>query len=77
MNFNGNFFFVYAQETPESLLRSALQGKGYSKGMQNAVTAIPSINSIKSDGNLRRAIFTDSPQVNYLVNGQCEFYGDL
>lgn len=55
------------QETPESLLRSALQGKGYAKGIQNSVTVIPSINSIKSEGNLRRAIFSNDAQVNCVI----------
>lgn len=55
--------FLWIQETPESLLRSALQGKGYAKGMQNTVTVIPSINSIKTDATVRRAIFSNDAQV--------------
>lgn len=57
-------FFHFVQETPESLLRSALQGKGYTKGMQNCIAVIPSINTIKSDDDLRRALFTNDAQVS-------------
>ncbi|XP_058061374.1 ichor-like [Anopheles bellator] len=52
---------VIQQETPESLLRSALQGKGYTKGMlQNgaggAVTVLPSPGHLKDD-ELRRVLY--------------------
>jgi hypothetical protein len=48
------------QESPESLLRSALQGKGYAKTvhLQNGITVIPAQNSVK-DEELRRALFTN------------------
>lgn len=59
------------QNSPESLLRSALQGKGYSKGsgmqqLQNGITIIQSPNSIikAADDDLRRAIFVNE-QVCY------------
>ncbi|XP_052869009.1 probable serine/threonine-protein kinase tsuA [Anopheles cruzii] len=57
---------VIQQETPESLLRSALQGKGYTKGMQQlqngatvgggAVTVLPSPGHMKDD-ELRRVLY--------------------
>lgn len=48
------------QESPESLLRSALQGKGYAKTvhLQNGITVIPAQNSVK-DEELRRVLFTN------------------
>lgn len=49
-----NFFRVRTQESPESLLRSALQGKGYAKTVH---LQIPAQNSVK-DEELRRALFT-------------------
>ena len=54
-------FFFSSQESPESLLRSALQGKGYAKTLhssQNGITVIPAQNSVK-DEELRRALFTN------------------
>lgn len=47
------------QESPESLLRSALQGKGYAKTvhLQNGITVIPAQNSVK-DEELRRVLFS-------------------
>lgn len=47
------------QESPESLLRSALQGKGYSKtlqAVQNGITLISAQNTTK-DEELRRVLF--------------------
>ncbi|XP_055857007.1 ichor [Episyrphus balteatus] len=46
------------QNSAESLLRSALQGKGYSKGLhlQNGITLLPPSPSVK-DEELRRALF--------------------
>ncbi|CAO1412962.1 unnamed protein product [Diamesa tonsa] len=52
-------------ESPESLLRSALQGKGYSKTLQtvqNGITLISAQNSTK-DEELRRVLFPND-QVN-------------
>ncbi|XP_058455051.1 zinc finger protein sens [Malaya genurostris] len=50
---------VIEHETPESLLRSALQGKGYTKGaavqLQNGITVIPA-GQIK-DEELRRVLY--------------------
>ncbi|XP_059621111.1 uncharacterized protein LOC132264805 [Phlebotomus argentipes] len=48
------------QDSPESLLRSALQGKGYAKGLQvqNGITIIQAGNVTKSDEELRRALFS-------------------
>jgi hypothetical protein len=49
-----------SQESPESLLRSALQGKGYAKTvhLQNGITVIPAQNSVK-DEELRRVLFSN------------------
>ncbi|KXJ80366.1 hypothetical protein RP20_CCG025432 [Aedes albopictus] len=51
---------VIEHETPESLLRSALQGKGYTKGtpvtLQNGITVIPA-GQIKEE-DLRRVLYT-------------------
>ncbi|XP_053690803.1 zinc finger protein sens [Sabethes cyaneus] len=51
---------VIEHETPESLLRSALQGKGYTKGtpvqLQNGITVIPA-GQIKEE-ELRRVLYT-------------------
>lgn len=46
------------QESPESLLRSALQGKGYAKTV-HLQTLIPSQNTIKQDEELRRVLFNN------------------
>lgn len=56
------------QDSPESLLRSALQGKGYSKGLQlqNGITVLPPHSAVKSDEELRRALFS-SDQVILLT----------
>jgi hypothetical protein len=53
-------FLPHHQASPESLLRSALQGKGYVKTvhLQNGITVIPAQNSAK-DEELRRVLFTN------------------
>jgi hypothetical protein len=65
------------QESPESLLRSALQGKGYAKTVHlqssSGITLIPSQNTVKQeDEELRRVLFTndqvrDSMKIIYLL----------
>lgn len=59
-------FFLFAQESPESLLRSALQGKGYAKTVHlqtPSIALIPSQNTVKQDEELRRVLFTNDHQV--------------
>lgn len=58
---NGFVYYCF-QDSAESLLRSALQGKGYTKGMQNGLTVLPS-HSIKIEDNLRRVMYV-TDQVN-------------
>lgn len=57
---NKNLFVLLQKESPESLLRSALQGKGYAKTvhLQTGLTVIPAQNSVK-DEELRRVLFTN------------------
>lgn len=55
-----------SQESPESLLRSALQGKGYAKTVHlqtNGITLIPSQNTVKQEEELRRVLFANDHQV--------------
>ncbi|XP_037950888.1 transcription factor Sp1-like [Teleopsis dalmanni] len=55
------------QNSAESLLRSALQGKGYSKGlqMQNGLTLLPTSPTIKDD-EMRRILFpTDTDALSF------------
>ena len=61
-----NYNFLFAQESPESLLRSALQGKGYAKTVHlqtPSIALIPSQNTVKQDEELRRVLFTNDHQV--------------
>ena len=60
-----HLFFALAQESPESLLRSALQGKGYAKTLHLQSTLIPTQNpTIKQeDEELRRVLYTNDHQV--------------
>ncbi|XP_062565096.1 zinc finger protein sens-like [Armigeres subalbatus] len=55
---------VIEHETPESLLRSALQGKGYTKGtavqLQNGITVIPA-GQIKEE-DLRRVLYSSDAE---------------
>ncbi|KAG5681938.1 hypothetical protein PVAND_011339 [Polypedilum vanderplanki] len=53
-----------SNESPESLLRSALQGKGYAKTMHHLQTLIPTTQSaaIKQDEELRRVLFTNDQE---------------
>lgn len=53
------FIHLIFQNTAESLLRSALQGKGYSKGihLQNGITLLPSSSPNVKDEELRRVLF--------------------
>lgn len=62
------------QESPESLLRSALQGKGYAKTvhLQNGITVIPAQNSVK-DEELRRVLFSDQVRDSTLFIFQSSF----
>jgi len=59
------FHSLSSQESPESLLRSALQGKGYTtktlhlQQQQNGITVIPAQNSTVKDEELRRVLFTN------------------
>ncbi|XP_070492198.1 uncharacterized protein [Chironomus tepperi] len=50
-----------SNESPESLLRSALQGKGYAKTV-HLQTLIPSQNTIKQDEELRRVLFNNDQE---------------
>ncbi|CAO1407041.1 unnamed protein product [Diamesa serratosioi] len=63
-NNNNEWHLDRNEESPESLLRSALQGKGYSKTLQtvqNGITLISAQNSTK-DEELRRVLFPNDQE---------------
>lgn len=70
---------MFSQESPESLLRSALQGKGYSKTLQtvqNGITLISAQNSTK-DEELRRVLFPNDQVKHQLIEECCKVFFNL